>query len=152
MMFMVRKAIVDDMEKYFEWVNDKNVRVNSFQSNQISLNNHIHWFNRKLNDADSYLYVIEKSNIMLGQVRFDVLGKEATIDYSIDQEYRGLGLSKDLIKLAIFQFKMDSRNINKIIAKVKISNLVSESVLISSRFKLEDNNTDDVFKTYIYSL
>ena len=152
MMFMVRKATVDDMEKYFEWVNDKNVRVNSFQSNQISLNNHIHWFNRKLNDEGSYLYVIEKSSVMLGQVRFDVLGKEATIDYSIDQEHRGLGLSKDLIKLAIFQFKMDSRNINRIIAKVKISNLVLESVLISSIFKLEDNNIDNAFKTYIYSL
>ena len=43
-----RKATEDDMMLYFNWANDFSVRINSYQSELIPLENHKKWFNSEI--------------------------------------------------------------------------------------------------------
>ena len=43
-MLSFRKPTIDDMELYFVWANDPDVRIQSFNSSQIELDDHKKWF------------------------------------------------------------------------------------------------------------
>ena len=87
----VKSAKKSDSGLYWIWVNDKEVRKNSFNKNTITKKEHEKWFKNKLNDKKCTLYIGFIENQPVGQVRFEVEGKFAYIDYSIVRP--GLGLA-----------------------------------------------------------
>jgi RimJ/RimL family protein N-acetyltransferase len=96
---LLRGATTEDCLLFFEWANDGDVRKNSFSPEKIEWKNHVTWFDSKLNNDQSKLYVLMNNNIPLGQVRLDKEGEFWIVDYSIDKKYRGKGLGKEIIKL-----------------------------------------------------
>ena len=52
---------------------------------------HEQWFRSKLEDGRSRLFVLEAEILAVGQIRFDIEGGEARIDYSVDVQFRGRG-------------------------------------------------------------
>ena len=120
-MFRIRLAGIDDLQTYFNWVNDEEVRKNSLNSNKVDFDVHKKWFLEKINSNQSFLLILEKNNNPIGQIRFDNYEQKTSIDYSISSDHRKKGLGEILLKLGIdFYIKNRLNNkINIITAEVK---------------------------------
>lgn len=97
--FISRKANFDDMILLFDLANDKDVRANSLNSNLISYEDHRLWFTNKINDENCHIYIyLNKFNDLIGQIRIELIDNEWVINYSINKNYRKLGLGCLFIK------------------------------------------------------
>ena len=101
-----RKAQLSDVRTYYVWAKDKTVRKNAFSKNKITWNSHKVWFKKKLNSKNSNLYLFNHNNSLIGQVRFDRNKNLVKIDYSLKKSFRGLGLGKKIVQLAIKRYKL----------------------------------------------
>ena len=59
------------------------------------------------------------------QVRFDIEGSSATINYSLDAAFRGRGLATAIVDTAIRTFREEFGDVETIIAFVKPDNVAS---------------------------
>jgi RimJ/RimL family protein N-acetyltransferase len=79
------------------------------------------------------LYVGEIDGLPLGQVRFQKKRHEWWLSYSIDDDFRGLGLGRQLIGMALAQFATVHPK-TAVFGVVKKGNQASIKVLESSGF------------------
>ncbi|WP_069473702.1 UDP-2,4-diacetamido-2,4,6-trideoxy-beta-L-altropyranose hydrolase [Candidatus Marithrix sp. Canyon 246] len=126
--YRLRKATAEDLLTYYHWANDEAVRKNSFSPEPIDLETHKCWFQQKLNNPDTLLYILEKNENPVGQIRFDVEEKIAHIDYSIDSKFRRLGLGKQILQLGIKKKLLDESREVYFQAVVKTENFVSNQI------------------------
>lgn len=126
----VRTTNINDSNLYLVWANEKEVRENSVNQNEISIESHEKWFNSKLSDENSVLLISEVHSAPVGQVRFDIKDKIAHIGYSIDKDHRGKGYGKLLLKKSILYLLNSSKrtNIDYLQGIVKINNIPSSYV------------------------
>lgn len=97
----LRPVTADDCRLVWEWANDARVRAASFSSEPIPWENHVAWFSARLADSDCRFWLAtDAEQRPVGQVRFNVTGREATISVSLDAGQRGKNLGALLIWLA----------------------------------------------------
>ena len=128
----LRPANAGDALTYFSWVNDPVVRSSANNSGPIDLGTHMHWFDKRLMDLNSYLYVLEAWDLPVGQVRFECHDEEATIDYSLDVLVRRRGWANQLLKMGIEA--LNSSRPMQLCAQVKAENLASAATFIRLGF------------------
>ena len=58
------------------------------EKKKISYIEHEKWFNKKLNNQNSIMYIFCIKKKFVGQVRFDKVKNKNFISYSVDKEYR----------------------------------------------------------------
>ena len=146
----LREATLDDCFLYWKWVNDKNTRANSFNSSKISIKKHESWYQEQLNRADAILLVATSSLGPFGQVRFNKHDNFYKLDYSIDKKFRGFGLAKlMLIKALKLLGQLSS---GTVIAQVKRSNFVSNTVLQQVGFVETYSSVDNIHINYLFKL
>jgi RimJ/RimL family protein N-acetyltransferase len=144
-----RKAKANDVDLYFNWANDKDVRQNSFDDGQILYGNHLNWFKLKLTSEKTQLYIFEVLDKPVGQVRIDLVDGYWEIDYSVDACYRGLGVGKAMITQLIEKsFNLDLKL--PLRAIVKSLNIASQRVFEQLGFSKKVEIDDAI--TYIYPL
>lgn len=129
MNFFLREATIDDALLLFDWVNDKDVRLNSINQETIIWENHLKWLESRLNSKETFIYILTDGEINYGQIRIDNHNHWWIIDYSIDVNNRGKRFGSLLVNLLIekcknFNFK----------AFVKKSNLSSIQVFVKLGF------------------
>lgn len=129
MIFFLRDATKDDALLLFDWVNDKDVRLNSIDQDNVIWENHLIWFEKKINSKDTFIYILTDGKINYGQIRIDNHNDWWTIDYSIDVNNRGKGFGSLIVNLLIEKCK----NYN-FKAFVKKSNLSSIHVFVKLGF------------------
>jgi RimJ/RimL family protein N-acetyltransferase len=129
MIFFLRDATKDDALLLFDWVNDKDVRLNSIDQDDVIWENHLKWFEKKINSKDTFIYILTDGKINYGQIRIDNDNNWWTIDYSIDVNYRGKGFGSLIVNLLIEKYKIFSFK-----AFVKKSNLSSIHVFVKLNF------------------
>lgn len=88
-----------DAAIYFDWVNEPEVRRQSLNSELITWKSHQAWFQSRLADPDSRLYMLYAGILPVGQIRFDMEGAEACIDYSLDPVVRGRHWASKLVTM-----------------------------------------------------
>jgi UDP-2,4-diacetamido-2,4,6-trideoxy-beta-L-altropyranose hydrolase len=120
----LRPANDDDVGHFFTWANDPLVRGNAHNSATIPWNTHQVWFANKMRSADCLMYVLEAEGLPVGQIRFERVGNEALIDYSLDTIVRGRDWGHILISLGIERTWPALR----LRAEVKTSNTASMAV------------------------
>ena len=138
----IRVASKNDLKLYFEWVNDKLVRLNSLNSNVITYENHKSWFIKNLNTPNCYLLVMDINGKPAGQIRFEINNEISLIDYSIDKKKRGIGLGNKIVKYGIdfVMEKLHSKKIKLLKATVKRSNLASINIFMNNGFTINPNS------------
>ena len=134
-MLSVRKARESDMQQFFDWRNDPAVVAASFTPGKIAMSDHEPWFMRKLSGDDCSLYVIEHDSTPAGQVRFDIEGSRATINYSLDEAFRGRQLATASVSTAIASFRAEHADVTTLIAYVKADNPASCRVFEKLNFE-----------------
>jgi UDP-2,4-diacetamido-2,4,6-trideoxy-beta-L-altropyranose hydrolase len=128
----LRLAQAEDTSLFYDWVNESEVRRQSLQGQPISWNTHQLWFQHKLSDPDCYIGVLEAQGLPVGQIRFDLKGDEAVIDYSLDILVRGRSWATHLIRLGMSL--LDKIHPTYIRAEVKVGNPASRAVFLRLGF------------------
>jgi RimJ/RimL family protein N-acetyltransferase len=131
-MIFLRPVNKEDIELLFEWANDSEVREMAVNSERIVWEDHHCWFNKKLTNTDTRIFILTDGDQNFGQIRFDKSEEGWTIDYSIGREFRKKGLGNEIIRLGIEVMKSE-----KLIAFVKPQNMSSMHVFEKQGFRFE---------------
>jgi spore coat polysaccharide biosynthesis protein SpsF len=131
-----REANINDIDLYFNWINDSLVRKSSYQSNLIDFESHTEWFKSKIIDSNSFMAVFENGlNQKIGQVRIDMIDNtNAIISMSVAKEHREKGYAAKLISTYSDYFLEKFKNVC-INAYIKQSNMKSKHVFEKAGFK-----------------
>lgn len=128
-MLKARIPDIKDLKLYYNWVNDPDVRLHSYDSEPIDYNKHKKWFEAALNDKSLYMYIFENMRKeMIGQVRIKKQNfNQALIGLSVATEHRGLGYAKEMLIQAsdIFLSTNPKFSINAYIKEGNIASKVS---------------------------
>ena len=131
----LRPVREEDCELLWHWTNDPLIRSVSFSSEYISWVDHVQWFTSKLSDRNCIFYIAwNKKNMPIGQVRYEINHKEATISVAVSQPFRGCGYGRQVILLGCQKIGQYS-GIEKINAYVKPNNLASLKVFLKCGFQ-----------------
>lgn len=124
----LKPASLEDINFYFNWANDQEVRRQAIHSEKISWARHQEWFGDKLADSQSHLFVLMAGLLPVGQIRFDREGdgNEAFIDYSLDELVRGRGWATHLVEMGAVYLQQSEPII--LAAHVKTGNHASRAV------------------------
>ena len=140
----LRQADDKDCELLFTWANDRTVRLNSNSPEPIEWENHKAWFHKCLSSVNTKIFIFQSiHNQLLGQLRLDYVDGKWLIGYSMDFKYRGLGLGKEIVKLALSEIPNGVFQ-----AQVKKQNISSSKVFQSLGFTLEYSTGDSYFFKY----
>ncbi len=143
----MRPASPDDIALYFNWVNEPEVRRQSFNPEMISWPTHKAWFESKLAHSESYLFVLMAGDLPVGQIRFDLDGGVAQIDYSLDPLVRGRGWGSQLVEMGselVCQYEP-----TRLFAEVKSENHSSRAVFMNLGFKLTESKVNGDISFYL---
>jgi len=143
----LRPARSNDVVLYYNWVNDSEVRKSAINTSPISWLSHKEWFIKKLNDSNSWLFVLEAKGLPVGQIRFDRDGDHLKIDYSLDICVRSRGWGTQLVSLGA-DLMQQIENV-KIFAEVREENNRSSAVFLRAGFVEEQNSSQDGYR-YFY--
>ena len=137
-----RPAEISDIEILYVWVNDDYVRKNSIQSDLIKYDEHSAWFQSRIVSLESKIYIFRSLDVPIGQVRLDRDDDFWILDYSVDANYRGLGIGFMMLKTLTENLKVNIKAI------VKKSNHASVEIFKKLRFEiLEDEEEYFTFYT-----
>ena len=131
--FSCKRANEGDIGIFFRWANDSKVRKSAFKTNKISWSTHKNWYYKKIKSKKVLIFIIKKNRASIGQARFEKEKNFISVDYSLDRKFRGLGLGKKILSMAIKKIKKTKKN--NLIGKVKKNNIRSVKVFKSLGFK-----------------
>lgn len=129
-----RFANIDDAKLYFKWTNDPVVRSNSFNQQPVTYENHVKWFDSKLNAEYCKLYLFfNNENSPVGQVRIDKSSNDLIIGISVDAAFRGKSYSTEMLKKSTLDYfhRYPASVIN---AYIKTENTASYNVFLRAGF------------------
>jgi RimJ/RimL family protein N-acetyltransferase len=124
---VVRRATKEDVDICYTWANDKAVRVQSFNQEPITLDEHTAWFTKRLADSNTFYYIMEIDKKPVAQIRFQVTNDEAVLGYLADESIRNKGLGTSILSRGLEEFVCEFGKSINIIGHVKSSNLFSQS-------------------------
>ncbi|EKT3956842.1 GNAT family N-acetyltransferase [Flavobacterium psychrophilum] len=149
--FNFRKANNTDCELYFEWTNDKSVRMQSFNSDVVLYENHKKWFLNKIEDSTCLMLIFQNyENINVGQVRIQKMNNQtAVIGVSIAKEFRGKGFASVIIEAASISFLNENPDF-EIDAYIKEENIGSKIAFEKANFEFKEKLNYENFKSFHY--
>ena len=141
----LRLAWLNDSRLLFEWAEDPVARAASFRSARISWEDHVRWFDERLRDSRSVIYIGERSNsneesdgTPVGVVRFQIQDEQsdrhAVVSVNVAPELRGEGWGRELILFST-RALVRSRSVRWIDAFVKPENHASVRLFEESGFR-----------------
>lgn len=120
----LREAVMEDMMLLFCWVNDPVVRQSSFCADEIALAAHRKWFENAMLDANTKIYILQRGELPVGQVRIELGDSGWNIGYSIDAAWRGKGYGRIALQL-LERMVSDG---TWLLGEVKFKNVASQKV------------------------
>jgi len=131
----LRHVRESDCTLLWEWASDPEVRAASFSPNAIPWEQHVQWFNSKLTDCSCIYYIaVDREDVPVGQVRYDIDGNEAVVSISVGRKFRGKGYGSPMILLSSRKL-FDVSDVSVIHAYVKGGNGASIQAFIKGEFK-----------------
>ncbi len=132
----LRRATREDCDLLFHWRNEKECRENSINTEEVPYETHCAWFEKRMKDDNTLIFIGMSGEECVGMVRVDVEESTGNISYSIDKKFRGRGFGRSI--LMELENEADIRK--KIIvlqAQVKQTNLMSRSIFIKLGYEEE---------------
>lgn len=139
---ILRKVEEKDKLLLFDWANDPEVRKNSFNPNLISLPSHSRWFDAKINDKQTLLYIAEAEEKAVAHIRFSIMDETATISYLIGADFRGKGLGFSLLQKGIQQLIAQRPGIKQVEGLVQSQNIASIRIFEKAGFSYGKPDTE----------
>lgn len=143
-----RRITFEDKEQIFNWSNDPITRLQSFNNELISFQEHSEWFNMKLSDKNAYYFIGSVNNIDAALIRFDEKDGYAIIGINISPDFRGQKLAHLFLRNGTLLF-LKIKNI-QIKAYIKKDNIASLKSFEKAGFKLINEITFNNIHSYEY--
>ena len=123
------------------WRNNSLTREMSFNKKKISLKEHQIWITNLLKNKNKISYVCIYNNENIGICLFDIDKNQsrALISINLNPKFRGQGLSKKFLGLAILKFKKKNIEID-LLAQIKSINKKSKKIFKELGFKVLSKN------------
>jgi UDP-2,4-diacetamido-2,4,6-trideoxy-beta-L-altropyranose hydrolase len=134
----LRPAALEDAELIFCWRNDPLiVRLGSLQR-EVSRAEHEKWFAESISSQAREIFIVERDDTAIGQVRFDLVTKaECVISVYLATEFTGNGWGIDAIKQAC-QLIFELWPVQTVLACVRGENHAGQSAFSKAGFKQVD--------------
>jgi UDP-2,4-diacetamido-2,4,6-trideoxy-beta-L-altropyranose hydrolase len=131
----LREVADDDRGLLWMWANDRTVRAQSLHREAISWASHVTWFQHVQDDPNIRLLILEAAGLAVGQLRFELDGSRATVNYSLDACVRGRGWGRQIMELGLdwLRCNVATRPLD-LVAVVRVDNLPSAKVFERLRF------------------
>lgn len=137
----LRRVRRGDCRLLWDWANDPEVRSKAFQGDPIPWEDHVRWFNARLDSPNCVIFIgMDSQDIPVGQVRFDIQGREAEIDISVDGKRRGGGFGRWLVEAGTRLF-FSCAPAQAVRAVIKKSNVPSQQIFKKSGFSFVGETT-----------
>ena len=121
----IRAINQDDTRRIWEIRNYPAVRDNSSQSDEIPLDKHISWFNKKyFSGQTNACFVLEYDQEVAGYCRFDSEDKGFRVSIALDPAYHGKGFGTFFLAEASSKFGQDKT----LLAEIKKNNQPSVQI------------------------
>ena len=123
----LRRVEKRDCRFLYELRNEQEVRKNSFQTAEITYEQHVGWFQRKIEDSDVRIYILEQDKEAIGQVRVEHSGGIGEISYALTAKARGRGFSKWMLR-ELVNLLWKEEFCEQLMAEVKLDNVASQKI------------------------
>jgi len=141
----LRKIMENDLKMIFNWRNHPDIRNNSFDKGELSLNEHKEWFNNVLKSDFITTYILEVDGTPVGVIRFDIESNGAAkINYLIDPLKQGKGFGTEILKLGMKKIFVEKIELKKVYGYVLKENLASIRIFEKLSFKKVSGNTSEI--------
>ena len=134
----IRNAEKKDSLLLFKWFNeDDSLKFKIKTQKRISIENHNKWFDERLIDTKTYIWIIQdKNNNPIGQIRFQKLDEKFyDIDIYITRENRKKGIASKALSLA-----ENKAGVKSLRAIVNNNNSTSRVFFLKNGFKINLEN------------
>lgn len=135
--FKLRRAAAHDSGKIFGLSNAPDVRANSISTGKIERASHERWFAAKLKAQGCLFLVAESGRKFAGQLRYEVDGREALVNVSIDAAFRGRGLAVPLLAEGTKKLFASFPEVRRINAYIRPENKPSVRAFMRAGYKFE---------------
>lgn len=116
----------------FKWTNNSSTRENSISSNKINWEEHIKWFDLKIKDPQTKMFLFQLQNhLPVGILRLEQDNNNLQISFSVDVKHRGKGIGNEIIRFAVKEF-----NDKNLLAQVIDSNEKSHNIFLKNNFSI----------------
>lgn len=120
----------------FKWRNDRAAILYSASQKKIQLSEHKKWFKKNLVNSKNKIFIglvtLKKRTFKIGMVRFDEKKNTVNVSINLNPKFRGMNLSKKLLKMCIKKFNSK----NSLTAKIHKNNERSINCFSSCGFIL----------------
>jgi len=140
----VRLASPTDARLYFAWANERAVRANSYSTEMIAWENHLHWFEQTLLSPQHRLYIYNIDGEPAAQLRLKLDKQSATISYSVDVAFRGRGLGKFVLRHIAVQAALDFPQLLQLTGWVKKVNTLSVRAFEACAYRVSEVTVESI--------
>ncbi len=144
---VVLKATANDSKEIWSWRNDELTKKMFMSTNDISWENHSHWYKKSLENPNMDLYLgFLNGETKIGMCRFDIdtSKKIAKVSINLNPKFRNKKLSTKLLLCAINKF-YEERNVD-LIATIKKIN--ARSITCFTKIGFMFDHEDDEYNHY----
>ena len=133
-----------DAKTLFDWVNSPDTRAVSLRSQEpVPWEHHLAWLDERLNDPDTAMWIAEKGDLPLGQVRLQYGESGLEVSIFVSTDARKLGVARYLLQQA--KKRAAKRWPNKtLIARVKPDNQASLRLFEGVGYVMREHKPDHV--------
>jgi len=131
----IRRATTADCKLLWELANDPTVRASAFSPATIPWEDHVAWFESRMQTAACHILIGESQGAFAGQVRIDERPDgQGEIDVSVAREFRGAGVGSRLIDLAICEI-FASTGMSRVHGYIRTQNTASQRAFENAGFQ-----------------
>ena len=117
-----RAATMDDADMLLEWRNELDTRMASHSTIEILREDHIFWLAKILDNSNKKLLIAEKNGDPVGTVRADYEEGVWELSWTVNPNFRGRGIAKQMVSL------FASKIAEPIRAEIKANNFASVKI------------------------
>lgn len=148
----LRKAQIEDARFIYDVRNDELSRKNSINKDIIDYEAHLKWYENKLNDKMSHIYILTDGHEKLGHIIIDEeADNTARISYYVFRDHRNKGYGTKLVKLAEEEITQ-KLPISILQAQVLSQNLISQKIFMKMQYeKVDEKDGIVLFEKKLYA-
>jgi RimJ/RimL family protein N-acetyltransferase len=151
-MLKIRRVCKDDCYDLWVWRNHPKVRNHSFINKKIPFKDHKDWFNQRIKDKNTKLYIAENENgEKIGQIRFEINKKgEGYINVNLNPVFFNMKIGNIMISEATDYFLKENKEVDRVIAEILEDNIASVKAFEKAGFSLDSRIKKDNKKVNVY--